>query len=362
MRLCVPVRAMAAFALVCAGAGLSFPRVAHAAKHDLNLLNLCTQAPPAVGRLNAQVPECTWVQRAPGGLVTQVAIPTSAEDQFRSLMSELGVVLAPRLMTPAATLGFAGFEFAGELGLTQISNNQPYWNGVEGLSAQNTAVGRPDAWLTTVGAFVRKGVWIGLPAFELGAGFVNVLNSRLMSWQAYAKLALHEGYTRMPLPSVAVRAGISYLTGTDQVRMTVTSFDVIASKGFGVGGTFRLEPFVAFSLMRITADSGVIDATPSCDAYQVQTAKPGDKLGEYCANNQAGTSNDRLAYFAFSDQEPIRRQRFSGGAKIKFASVFITGQYDIFPAGDSRDGRKANGARDTSAQQTAFSLSGGFDF
>jgi hypothetical protein len=361
MRLCFPVRAMAAVTLVGAAA-LAFPAVAHAGKHDLSLLNLCTQAPPAPGRLNAQVPECTWVQRMPGGLVTQVAIPASAEEQFRSLMSELGVALAPRLLVPAATLGFSGFELAGELGVTKISNDQAYWNGVEGISAQNTAIGRPDAWLTTVGAFVRKGIWIGLPVFELGAGFVNVLSSHLMSWQAYAKLALHEGYTRLPLPSLAVRAGVSYLTGTDQVRMTVTSLDVIASKGFGVGGTFRLEPFLAFSVLRISAASGVIDATPSCDAYQVRLAKPGDKLGEYCADQQAGTANDRVATFAFADQDPIRRQRYSGGAKIKFASVFVTGQYDIFPAGDSRDGRKANGARDASAQQTGFSLSGGFDF
>jgi hypothetical protein len=360
MRPSVSLSTVAALAVIVGGAG-AFARDAHAGRNDLNLLNLCTQMPPAAGMLNGQVPECTWVKRS-GGLITQVAIPADAEGQFRSLMSELGVVLAPRLLVPAATLGFAGFEFAGELGLTQISNNQRYWNAVESVSAQNTTVGRPDAWLPTVGAFVRKGVWLGLPVFELGAGVVNVLDSHLLSWQAYAKLALHEGYTHLPLPSLAVRAGISYLSGTDQVRMTVTSFDVIASKGFGVGSTFRFEPFVAFGLLAISAASGVIDATPSCDAYQVHSAKPGDKLGDYCADSQGGTMNDRLGYFSFSEQDTIRRVRYSAGAKIKFATVFLSLQYDLTPAGDSRDERKSNGASDTSAQQTGLSLSGGFDF
>src|SRR4051812_32322647 len=98
MRPSVSLRAFAACAVALGLASGAFARVAHAGKHDLNLLNLCSQSPPPVGRLNGQVPECQWVQRAPGGLITQVAIPADAEERFRSLMSELGVALAPRLL------------------------------------------------------------------------------------------------------------------------------------------------------------------------------------------------------------------------------------------------------------------------
>jgi hypothetical protein len=355
MRLSVSLRAVAAL-----GVAVGVARPAAAGNNDLSLLNLCNQVPPAAGMLNGQVPECAWVQRS-GGLITRVAVPADAQAAFRSLMSELGVVMAPRLLVPAATLGFAGFEFSGEVGLTQINNGERYWDGVETVSPQNTAVSRPNAWLTTTGAFVRKGLWLGLPAFEVGAGVVNVLDSHLLSWQAYAKVALHEGYTRLPLPSLAARAGFAYLTGTDQVRMTVRSLEVIASKGFGVGGTFRMEPFLAAGLLDITATSGVIDATPSCDAYAVERARPGDALGVSCSDKQAGMPNDRRAYFSFPEQDPIRRVRYTGGAKVKFASVFLTMQYDLVPGGDSQDA-KAGGAKDGSGQQTSFSFSGGFDF
>ena len=122
---------------------------------------------------------------------------------------------------------------------------------------------------------MRKGVWLGVPAVELGAGVVSLLESSLLSWQAYAKLALHEGFPRRPFPSVALRGAVAYVTGTSQVRLTTLALDVIASKTFGVGGTFRVEPYVAWSFLRIQADSGLIDATPSCDAFRVRTSPPG---------------------------------------------------------------------------------------
>jgi hypothetical protein len=52
----------------------------------------------------------------------------------------------------------------------------------------------------------------------------------------------------------------------------------------------------------------------------------------------------------------------SGGLKVTFATVFLTAQYDILPAGGSRDERVPNGAKDNSRRQQAMSLSGGFDF
>src|SRR4051812_8608055 len=88
---------------------------AHANALDLDLLNLCTQRTVARGALGAMVPECEWVRRQPGsGLIQSVTLDAEAESRFRSLMSELGVVMAPRLMVPAESLGFAGFQVAGE--------------------------------------------------------------------------------------------------------------------------------------------------------------------------------------------------------------------------------------------------------
>lgn len=333
---------------------------AHAGRHDPFLLNLCDQRTGPPGQLNARVPECSWVRRQAGsGLITEVTPDPAATERFRSLMSELGVVMAPRLVMPADTLGFAGFQISGELGVTGISNRAPHWNGVQGVATENPNAKRPAGSLTTLGAFIRKGIW---PAFEFGAGAVNVLESALVSWQGYAKLALHEGFHGWPLPSVAVRGAVAYVTGTDQFRMTVTSLDLIASKGFGVRGTFRMELFGGTSFLFINASSGVFDLTPACDADLVRRAGSTTNVGGSCADAQRGTDNDQRANFSFPHQDVITRQRYFAGLKVKFATVFMAASLETVPAGSSRDEKRSNGPRDGSGRQDTLSLSAGFDF
>jgi hypothetical protein len=341
---------------------LALASPAYAGGHDLALLNLCPQHTAAPGTLNAMVPECSWVQRQPGGLIDAVALDADAESRFRSLMSELGVVMAPRLMVPAETLGYAGFQVAGEVGLTSISSGEPFWNGVQGVSPANPRSTRPDDLATTVGVYLRKGLWIPLPAFEAGLGVMHLLDSQMLSWQGYLKLALHEGFQDWPLPALAVRGSAAYVTGTDQVRMMITGADVILSKGYGLLKTSRLELFGGWSFLFIKAKSGLLDATPSCDAAFVHLAGPGQVLGDYCADSQRGTRNDLVANFVFPSQSAITRHRFFGGAKLKFAAMFLAAQYEYVPAGRSHDDNRANGARDGSNRQQGFSLGAGFDF
>ncbi len=344
-------------------APLAVAAPAHAGKNDLSLLNLCEQRSPAPGLLNGPVPECTWVKRQAGtGRIQSVSFDAGAEGRFRSLMSELGVVMAPRLSVPADTLGFSGFQVSAEVGTTRISRDEAFWNGVEGVSSQNTSASRPPQWLTTVGVFIRKGIWLPLPAFEVGTGVMHLLESQLVAWQGYAKFALHEGFHDWPIPSFAVRGSVSHLTGTDQARMTIGAVDLLLSKQFGVAGTVRLEPFAGWSSLFIHARSGVIDATPSCDAFATRSAAVGQMLGDYCAEAQRGTGNDLAANFTFPDQDVITRNRFFGGVKVKFAAAFLTAQYELTPGGRSRDEQKPNGAIDSSGTQTGVSLAGGFDF
>ena len=51
------------------------------------------------------------------------------------------VVVAPRLMTPADTLGYAGFQFSGELGITTINSNRSRKFGLNGFN-RTAFVGR----------------------------------------------------------------------------------------------------------------------------------------------------------------------------------------------------------------------------
>jgi hypothetical protein len=341
-------------------AALAFTAPALAGALDPDLLHLCSPQTPAKGTLGGLVPECSWVQRQNNGKIEGVVPDAGAEGRFRSLMSELGVTLAPRLVVPAQTLGSAGFQVSAEVGTTSISHDQPFWNGVAGVQPQSPGH-RPDGWVTTVGMFVRKGLWMP-PAFEIGGGVVHLLDSQLLSWQGYAKLALHEGFNDWPLPALAVRGALAYVTGTDEVRLKIASVDLLLSRGFGVLRTFRFEPFGGWSFLFVQAHSGRFDVTPSCDAYLVRTAVAGQALGDYCAEAQRGTSNDTLANFAFPDQETITRHRLFAGAKLKFGAVFSALQYELIPAGRSRDESKPGGARDSSGKQEGLSLSAGFDF
>jgi hypothetical protein len=317
---------------------LAWPGVVRADKNDLNLLNLCTTA---------------------GGPCPN---DSDAASRYRSLMSELGVVVAPRLMTPADTLGYAGFQFSAELGVTKISNNQPFWDGVEGVNRNAASVNRPDPYLTTVGGFVRKGLWLPLPAFEFGVGAVSVLGSHMYAMQGYAKIALQEGFHDWVLPSFAVRASASQLLGTSQVDMTVYGVDIVASKAFGIGGTARIEPFVGWNALFIDARSGVIDATPGCDAYaQSQVAATDPPPGTCLAANN-GKLNDLSNNFTFPSQDIITRYRWFGGFKLKLSVVFVTAELDIVQHGTSHDTSQPGGATDSSATQETFSLAAGFDF
>ena len=163
-------------------------------------------------------------------------IPTDPVRQtmYKSLMSELGVVIAPRALSPADTLGYSGFQLAFETSFTQISNTQDFWQkGVENVSG---------SFLPTISVMARKGIWLPLPGFEIGAGATKLLDSNMYAVQGYAKLALHEGFHDWAIPSLALRGAVSHLLGSSQVDLTVISIDATVSKSFGIGGTVTLDP------------------------------------------------------------------------------------------------------------------------
>src|SRR3982751_1867171 len=77
--------------------------------------------------------------------------------ELRELTSQLGVVIAPHLLTPADTVGFGGFQLTVDYATTTIDAGAPYWR------ARN---GGTDDTMRTVGLFMRKGMWFPLPSFE----------------------------------------------------------------------------------------------------------------------------------------------------------------------------------------------------
>lgn len=286
-----------------------------------------------------------------------VFVPQNAD--LRALSSQLGVVLAPHMLTPADTLGFGGFQMTVDLATTTIDPDAAYWRAREGSPDPGGAGGMAHGpgSLSTVGFFVRKGMWFPVPAFEVGAGATHLVDSHLWTAQLYTKLALHEGYHQLPLPSVAVRGGVSRLMQQRELDLTVASIDVLASKHFGIGGTWRFDPFAGWNVLLIVPRSEVIDPTPEIDPLA-----PG---------NQA----DAQRNFVFREQDNIVRHRFVVGAKLQYYIFQLTLEASFALAGSSIDDQPgvadlcmpsstttACDAKDSAAAQRTLALSLGVDF
>jgi hypothetical protein len=279
--------------------------------------------------------------------------------EFRELCSQLGVVLAPHLLTPSDSIGFGGFQFAVDTSYTSIDSSAAYWRVLEssmnpGATTDGTSHGATT--MQTVGLFARKGMWFPIPSIEVGAGAVHLTNSRLWTGQLYAKFSLHEGYHDLPLPSLAVRGAVSRMMDQRELDLTVASIDVSISKHVGIGGTWRFDPFVGWNRLIIVPRGEVLDPTQNVDPLV-----PG---------NEGASFNN----FVFRDQSNIIRDRIFVGTKLQYYVFQLTLEATFALAGSSQDNRGAAtaclpnsmtadcNATDIAKGQTTYSLSAGFDF
>lgn len=281
-------------------------------------------------------------------------IPQNAE--LRSLSSQLGVALAPHLLTPADTIGFGGFQFTVDYAATTIDSSAAYWRARRGSPdpAGGAGTSHGPGTLGTFGFFARKGMWFPVPSFEFGAGAVHLIDSHIWTGQLYAKLALHEGYAGLPLPSLAVRGAVSRMMQQRELDLTVASIDVTLSKHVGVGGTWRFDPFAGFNVLVIVPRSEVIDPTPQIDPSM---------------------GMDSQLSFVFRDQDNIYRNRIFFGAKLQYYIVQLTLEASFALKGSSIDDRPGTtdrcaavsmttscDAADGAAAQRTISVSAGLDF
>jgi hypothetical protein len=275
--------------------------------------------------------------------------------EFRSLVSELGIVLAPRLETPADTLGFGGFQFTADVGYTSITNSATYWRVLQDVTGPDGS--SHSGTMTTIGVFARKGMWFPVPSIEFGGGFVHLMDSQMFTAQGYAKLAIHEGYDGLPLPSFAVRGAVSRLMGQHDLDLTTASLDLSVSKHVGIGGTWSVDPFGGWNILWMVPRSQVIDATPNIDPL-----------------NPANQDDSKLN-FVFKDQADIIRQRIFLGAKLQYYLFQLTLEADFALAGSSVDNRITGGmpctvndmttacnSTDMAKAQQTYLLSLGMDF
>jgi hypothetical protein len=312
--------------------------LSQAEENDLVLSRLATRVTDGGGRLMSVVPQNL---------------------EFRALASQLGVVLAPRMMTPADTLGFGGFQLSVDTSSTAIDSGAAYWRARAGSpdAAGAGGVAHGPGQLSTTGFYVRKGMWFPLPSFELGAGAVLLNGSRTWAAQFSAKFAIHEGYHDLPIPSVAIRGSVSRMMNQRELDLTIPSVDVVVSKHVGVAGTWSVDPFAGYNLLMIVPRSEVIDPTPGIDPLKM------------------GSQSDIALNFVFRDQALILRHRLSAGAKFKYSIAALTVEAQYGFAGSSVDDQSqtsalcelnsmttACDAKDLSKAQTSLSVAAALDF
>jgi hypothetical protein len=267
----------------------------------------------------------------------------SAQTSYRSLMSELGVVMAPKFLDPSDTLGWSGFHFSFDSTWTSISNRADFWQrGVRDAGSSG--------FLPTVTVMARKGIWAPAPSFELGIGGSYLIDSPMFGLLAYAKFGIHEGFHGWAIPSIAVRLAVSHVVGTPEVDMTVISTDLSLSKSFGISGTLKLDPYLGANALVTITRSGVIDTTPNIDAYK-----------------QGALAPDLNANTTFPDQDAILRWRLFAGLRLVWSYLALTAEFAYTLCNDSatsctQDHVGAKKPVDKSDGQAQLSISAGLIF
>ncbi len=189
------------------------------------------------------------------GILFNGITPDAAK--WERFTTELAYVLAPRLVGPAETLGYGGFQVAAHWGGTVVSAEDGTWDITEAALRNG---GEASGLLQTLSLDVRK----GLPfSFELGASFTWLAESNLFSPGLDLRWTIMEGYAMAP--EFGVRAGVSHMVGSRDLNLTTVGLDAIVSKGFGLGGVVHLAPYLSWSVMLVAASSRVIDPTPTVE-------------------------------------------------------------------------------------------------
>ncbi|HJL41329.1 MAG TPA: hypothetical protein RMG48_08485 [Myxococcales bacterium LLY-WYZ-16_1] len=224
---------------------------------------------------------------------------------FRAFVSELGQVFAPRLWSPAATSGRAGFR-AGLAWSGSFVSDEAHWRLTERGQAEN----RPTEFLHAMHLVVRKGLpW----SFEVGAQLTWMLESDMVAPGLELRWAFREGIDHFP--DLALRTAVSTLLGSRDLDLTAFTADFVVSRDFAVASVAELSPFLAWGIVFTAARSDVIDPTP----------------GTFASGTDGVLRPDRENDFVF---DPVRfgdlvDQRLSLGVRARFYGIEWSVQGDV---------------------------------
>ena len=225
---------------------------------------------------------------------------TGDDTAFDDLTRDLGQVFAPRPTAPSETLGQAGFAIQAMTSFSLIPNEQPYW----GRTMNDT----PGASLFSSHFQVRK----GLPfSFEVVGNLSHLARSQMFVMGADVRWALHEGYDYFP--DIGVRGSANTVTGAPQLNMINASWDISASKSFGIAGVAQITPYAGYQQLYTVASTRVLNAVP-------QDPRPPRTRTFSYEDGDTGQDREYEAQFApeyVFGNRVHRADRFFGGLRFK---------------------------------------------
>lgn len=304
---------------------------------------------PALARLVRNADCRTGGPTGSGAYYDPTAIRRCQSDDqaFAKLVSQYGGAIAPLPTFGGGSTGFGGFEFGVQAAYTKIASDQDYWKrGTEGAQQESTLVFstenlNPDDFLQVYTLYLRKGFPLGL---ELGTNFGFLANTSMSVVGADVRWSLLEGFRAgIPgiLPEVAVEGSVRTMAGSEEMLLTVGSFDVQVSKPIPVAGSVILTPYVGYQWMRIFGNSGQVDLTPNTDPINLcgyqgpnlpgspDPAKQsgGQQIYDGQPVCQGGTPDDFNSNVVFDDVA-LSRHRLGFGLHSRFQMVKLGAHFN----------------------------------
>lgn len=255
------------------------------------------------------------------------------QDAFRELSREFGLAMAPGLLAPAETLGYAGFYLALEGTLTTINSSSDDRTNVWFRATEDQ---NPDKVLFVPSIHARK----GLPfSFELGTSVSYVAATEQVLLGADIRWAILEGYRtgwKAYFPDISVRGAVNRLTGDDEMDLTVWSIDVALSHPFAVSGMMTITPYAGYQFIQTIADTSLVlngMNDPAGAGTLIDCSGNRDEYQTNCVGGVYGPPG--LRYLEF-DREYIDRHRGFVGVRLMyehlasiFQAAFTDGQYSF---------------------------------
>lgn len=245
-------------------------------------------------------------QTSPGHFNADPDLPA-----FRALSRDLGVVMGPKFLAPAETLGQAGFDVGLEFSFTNVNTNADHWRALESQDA--------GAGFATGQLHVRK----GLPfSFEIGGSLTHLFESEMYAVGTELKFSLNEGF--FYLPDFAVRGTFNTVVGASDLNLATTGFDVSISKSFGVVGVVNITPYAGYNYLVIFSSSRLLDVAPEDPSPPTIDEDTGDL--------------EFQPEFVFDTQQQ-QLNRFFGGTRFLFGVLALTFEADISENAQTYSGR-----------------------